>query len=226
MALLLAAAKDVVMRTEEIRRGIFDQGVMNKVLAGSTVLLLGMGGIGAEVARLCKAFGMHTIGLSRSRPRDPDVDEAGTIGEVRGFLPRADFVVLALPLTRETAGLVDRAFLAAMKSDAVLVNIARGKIILEDDLFEHLRTHPGFRAALDVWWTYPDTKQGRPFHRPFHELPNVLMTPHVANAIPSQRRVAMEAALDNVLRFLRGETPRNIVRREEYAGAPAKEGSR
>jgi lactate dehydrogenase-like 2-hydroxyacid dehydrogenase len=52
------------------------------------------------------------------------------------------------------------------------------------------------------------------------------MTPHVANAIPSQRRVAMEAALDNVLRFLRGETPRNIVRREEYAGAPAKEGSR
>jgi len=226
MALLLAAAKDIVMRTEEIRRGIFDQGVMNKALAGSTVLLLGMGGIGAEVARLCKAFGMHTIGLSRSRPRDPAVDEAGTIDEVRGFLPRADFVVLALPLTRETAGLVDRAFLAAMKPDAVLVNIARGKIILEDDLFEHLRTHPGFRAALDVWWTYPDTKQGRPFHRPFHELPNILMTPHVANATPSQRRIAMEAALDNVLRFLRGETPRNIVRREEYVGPLAKEGSR
>jgi phosphoglycerate dehydrogenase-like enzyme len=226
MALLLAAAKDIVMRTEEIRRAIFDQGVMNTALAGSTVLLLGMGGIGAEVARLCKAFGMHTIGLSRSRPRGPAVDEAGTIDEVRGFLPRADFVVVALPLTRETAGLVDRAFLAAMKPDAVLVNIARGKIILEDDLFEHLRTHPRFRAALDVWWTYPDTKQGRPFHRPFHELPNILMTPHIANAIPSQRRVAMEAAMDNVLRFLRGETPRNIVQREEYAGPLAKEGSR
>jgi phosphoglycerate dehydrogenase-like enzyme len=226
MALLLAAAKDVGKRTEEIRRGLFDQSVMNKALAGSTVLLLGMGGIGSEVARLCKAFRMHTIGLSRSRPRDPALDEAGTIDELPGFLPRADFLVLALPLTRQTAGLVDRAFLAAMKPDAVLVNIARGKIILEDDLFEHLRTHPGFRAALDVWWTYPDTKQGRPFHRPFHELPNVLMTPHLANAIPSQRREAMEAALDNVLRFLRGETPRHIVRREEYARAPAKEGSR
>jgi len=226
LALLLAAAKDVVMRTEEIRRGIFDQGVMNKGLAGSTVLLLGMGGIGAEVARLCKAFRMHTIGLSRSRPQDPALDEAATIDDLRRFLPRADFVVLALPLTRQTAGLVDRAFLAAMKPDAVLVNIARGKIILEDDLFEHLRTHPGFRAALDVWWTYPDTKHGRPFHRPFHELPNVLMTPHVANAIPSQRRDAMEAALDNVLRFLRGETPRHVVRPEEYTRPAAKEGSR
>src|SRR5207247_1985036 len=81
-----------------------------------------MGGIGAEVARLCKAFRMHTIGLSRSRPQDPALDEAATIDDLRRFLPRADFVVLALPLTRQTAGLVDRAFLAAMKPDAVLVN--------------------------------------------------------------------------------------------------------
>ena len=73
---------------------------MKKALAGSTVLLLGVGGIGAEVARLCKAFGMHTIGLSRSRPRDPAVDEAGTIAEVRGFLPRADFVVDAALVSR------------------------------------------------------------------------------------------------------------------------------
>src|SRR5947199_165047 len=144
MALLLAASKDVVARTEEIRRGIFDQGVVNKALAGST-------------------------------------------------------------------------FLRAMKPDAVLVNIARGKVVVEDDLFDHLRTHPAFRAALDVWWTYPDTKRGRPFRRPFHELPNVLMTPHAANAIPTQRREAMESAIDNVLRFLRGETPRNVVDPEEYA---------
>src|SRR5256884_9479556 len=74
-----------------------------------------------------------------------------------------------------------------------------------------------FRAALDVWWTYPESKRGRPFRRPFHELPNVLMTPHVANAIPTQRREAMESAIDNVLRFLRGETPRHVVDPEEYA---------
>src|SRR2546429_598707 len=103
------------------------------------------------------------------------------------------------------------------RSDAVLVNIARGKVVVEDDLFDHLRTHPSFRAALDVWWTYPESKRGRPFRRPFHELPNVLMTPHVANAIPTQRREAMESAIDNVLRFLRGETPRHVVDPEEYA---------
>jgi phosphoglycerate dehydrogenase-like enzyme len=148
------------------------------------------------------------------------------LAEVPRFLPNADFVVLTLPLTRETVGLVDRGFLAAMKPDAVLVNVARGKLIIEDDLFDHLRTHPAFRAALDVWWTYPDSKRGRPFHRPFHELPNVVMTPHIAWAIPTQRREAMEAAVDNVLRFLRGETPRNVVRPEEYVRPPAKEGSR
>src|SRR5947208_1622243 len=217
MALLLAAAKDVVARTEEIRRGIFDQNVVNKALAGSTVLILGLGGIGREVARLSKAFRMHTIGTARTPPDDAPADEIATPDAVRGLLPRADFVVLALPLTRETRGLVDAAFLQAMKPDAVLVNIARGKIVVEDDLFDHLRTHPSFRAALDVWWTYPESKRGRPFRRPFHELPNVLMTPHVANAIPTQRREAMESAIDNVLRFLRGETPRHVVDPEEYA---------
>ena len=186
MALLLAAAKDVVARTE-------------------------------EVARLSKAFRMHTIGTARTPPDDAPADEIATPDAVRGLLPRADFVVLALPLTRETRGLVDAAFLQAMKPDAVLVNIARGKIVVEDDLFDHLRTHPSFRAALDVWWTYPESKRGRPFRRPFHELPNVLMTPHVANAIPTQRREAMESAIDNVLRFLRGETPRHVVDPEEYA---------
>jgi glycerate dehydrogenase len=226
MALLLAAAKDVPARTDEIRRGIFDQAVMHKGLAGSTVLILGLGGVGTEVARRCKAFQMHVIGISRSSKPESVADESGRLADVPRFLPTADFVVLTVPLTRETVGLVDRAFLASMKPAAVLVNVARGKLIVEDDLFDHLRTHPAFRAALDVWWTYPESKRGRPFHRPFHELPNVVMTPHVAWAIPTQRREAMEAAVDNVLRFLRGETPHNVVRPEEYMRPPAKEGSR
>lgn len=227
MALLLAAAKDVVARTEEIRRGVFDQGAMNKALAGSTVLVLGMGGVGSEVARLCKAFRMRVIGVSRSPPPDPTVaDEVARPADLPRLLPTADVVVLAVPLTHDTLGLVDRRFLEAMKADAVLVNIARGKIVVEDDLFEHLRTRPAFRAALDVWWTYPDSKEGRPYHRPFHELPNVVMTPHAANAIPSQRREAMGAALGNVLRFLRGEKPRNAVDPSEYAKAETTERTR
>ena len=103
-----------------------------------------------------------------------------------------------------------------MKDDAILVNIARGKLIVEDDLFDHLKAHPKFRAALDTWWTYPDAKEGRPFHRPFQDLPNLVMTPHVAASVPGQRARAMEAALENVVRFLRGEKPRNVIDPTEY----------
>lgn len=222
MALLLAAAKDVPARTDEIRRGVFGQGVTNKGLAGSTVLIVGMGGIGTEVARRCKAFGMRVVGITRTRRSDSGVADATvTIEGISNELPAADVVVLALPLTRATRGLVDRRFLAQMKDDAILVNIARGKLIVEDDLFEHLKAHPAFRAALDTWWTYPDGKQGRPFHRPFHDLPNVVMTPHIAPMVPGQRAAAMEAALDNVLRFLRGDEPRHRIDPKEYAKAEA-----
>jgi phosphoglycerate dehydrogenase-like enzyme len=217
MALLLAAAKDVPARTEEIRRGDFDQGVTNKLLAGSTVLILGLGGIGSEIARRCKAFDMRVIGIARTPAPRPFADEVGGMDDVPRYLPKADVVVLALPLTRDTAGLVDRRFLESMKDDAILVNIARGKHVVEEALFDHLKSHPRFRAALDTWWTYPDTKEGRPFLRPFHELPNVVMTPHVAPMVVGQRARAMEAALDNLLRFVRGEPLRNVVDPAEYA---------
>ena len=218
MALLLAAAKDVPRRTDEIRRGMFDQGVMNKGLAGSTVVILGIGGIGAEIATRCKAFDMRVVGISRSRVSRGLADEVGTLDDLPRYLPQADVVVLALPLTRNTEGLVDRRFLVQMKDDAILVNIARGKLVGEDDLFDHLKAHPKFRAALDTWWTYPDSKEGRPFHRPFQDLPNLVMTPHVAASVPGQRAHAMEAALENVVRFLRGEKPRNVIDPSEYAG--------
>ena len=221
MALLLAAAKDVPQRTREIISGVFDQNAPSKALAGSTVLILGMGGIGTMVATVCKSFHMRVVGVSRTGAVVPPADEGGRLADLPRLLPCADYVVIALPLTAETKGLVDARFLAAMKDDAVLVNIARGKLVLEDDLFEHLRTHARFRAALDVWWVYPEGTSGRPFHRPFHELPNVVMTPHNANAIPLQRRWAMEAAVENVLRFLRGETPRNVVDVTEYETLPA-----
>ncbi len=221
MALLLAAAKQIPVRTQDIRRGVFDQAVMNKALAGSTVIILGLGGIGTEIARRSKAFDMRIVGVTRHPKPSAPVDEGAALADLPRLLPQADFVVVSLPLSRETTGLIDRRFLESMKDDAVLVNVARGRIIVEDALFEHLRAHPNFVAALDVWWTYPKGKEGRPFHRPFHELPNVVMTPHISFAIPGQRRLAMESALENVSRFLRGERPRNVVDTVEYADGPA-----
>src|SRR5205823_12575647 len=139
MALLLAAAKDVVARTEEIRRGTFDQGVVNKALAGSTVLILGLGGIGREVARLSKAFRMHTIGTGRTPPDDAPADEIATPDAVHGLLPRADFVVLALPLTRETRGLADAADRQAIETDAVRVYIGQGLGLGLGDVLDNRR---------------------------------------------------------------------------------------
>ena len=222
MALLLAAAKDIPARTDEIRRGIFHQGVTNKGLAGSTALVLGLGGIGTEIARRCRAFEMRIVGIARSRRPTTEVEEVGTMEDLPRYVPEADAVFLALPLTRATQGLVDRRFLGGMKEDAILVNIARGKLIVEDDLFEHLKSRPKFRAALDTWWTYPDTTEGRPFQRPFQDLPNIVMTPHVAPMVAGQRGRAMEVALDNVLRFLRGETPRNVVDPADYVNPAAR----
>ena len=216
MALLLSAAKDVVRRTEEIRRGVFDQHALSQPLSGATLLVLGYGGIGSEVARLARSFGMRIAAIGRAAEPPPDVDAYGGLGHLPRLLSEADAVLVALPLTRATEGLIDAAALATMKADAVLVNVARGKIVVEDDLYEHLRTHPGFRAALDVWWSYPEDGKGHPFRRPFHELPNVIMTPHVAFANPDQRRRSIDAALDNVERFLRDGRPRNVVDRREY----------
>lgn len=216
MALLLAAAKDIPRRTEEIRRGTFDQEGLSKPLAGRTLLILGLGGIGGEVARRARAFGMRVWGLRRdARPSDL-AEEVGTLEDLPRLAPQADYLLVALPLTRLTERLIDRRILGSLKEDAVLVNIARGRIVDEDDLFEHLQAHPRFRTALDAWWTYPRGREGRPFRRPFHELPNVVMTPHVAFANPDQRRRAMGDALENVGRFLRGEPVRNAVDPGEY----------
>lgn len=222
-ALLLAAAKDVVRDTEAIRRGTWDQEGIHASLRGSTLLVAGLGGIGREVARMGRGFGMRVLGLRQTPGPSSDADEVGTLEDLGSFASRADAVVLALPLTRGTEGLVDAGLLRRMKEDAILVNVGRGRLVVEDDLFEHLRVRPRFRAALDVWWTYPDGPTGRPFHRPFHELPNVVMTPHVAPFVPGQRREATEAALANVERFLRGEPPERIVDPRQYARAGPRE---
>src|SRR3989475_4566353 len=135
MALLLAAAKDIVARTEEIRRGIFNQTVENKGLAGTTALVLGFGGIGSEIARRCKAFDMHVVGVARSRPSKGIAGAVGPMEDLPRYLSQADAGFLSLPLTRATLGLVGRGFLTRMEEGAILRNVARGKLVVEDDLF-------------------------------------------------------------------------------------------
>lgn len=215
-ALLLAAAKRVVLHATNVRNQVFQQDLPAKQLRGATLGIVGLGGIGREVARLGRAFGMRVVGVTRSGKSEFPADFVGGPRDLGRVLEGADFLVVAVPHTRETHHLLGAKELGRMKRDAVLVNIARGDIVKEDDLYEHLRRTPTFHAATDVWWRYP-RGAGHPFALPFHELSNFFGTPHVAWNVPPQRLAALDMAVDNVLAWLQGRPPRNVANPKDYA---------
>jgi len=216
VAFLLAAAKRLTEHDAAIRDGFFRQEEKSKMIRGSTLGLLGYGHIGREIAKRARGLGMLTLGLNRRALGDEFLDEIIDPADLSRIAAESDFLVCLLPLTKATNGLIDAAFLGRMKEDAVLVNVSRGKVIDEAALHAHLRNHPRFTAALDVWWQYPKAEGERPYTQPFHELPNVLMTPHVASNVPTNSEHVLTLALENVSRYLRDEPLRNVVIPEDY----------
>ncbi len=202
LALLLAAAKRVVFHTEEMRQGRFHQGLESRRLTGSTLLVVGLGRIGCEVAQRARCLGMKVMAIRRHPQPRCGVQEVWGPEHLHRLLPQADAVVLALPLTPETEGLIGPQELARMKPDAILVNVARGRIVDPVALYRHLQRHPDFVAALDVWWHYP--QPGEPFRQPVpvERLPNVIMTPHVAPVVPGFFRRMVLAALRHLRKRL------------------------
>jgi len=142
-------------------------------LSGATLLVLGLGAIGTEVARVAKAFGMRTIGVNREgRSESPDVDAVYRSDRLFDLLPQADAVVVTLPLTDETRGMLGAQALHRTKSGAVLVNMGRGAIIDEEALVQALREGKLGGALLDMFATEP-----LPPESPLWDLANVLITP-------------------------------------------------
>jgi phosphoglycerate dehydrogenase-like enzyme len=217
LALLLAAAKRIAFHDAAVRAGRFPQDVRGRRIEGLTLGILGYGHIGQALAARAAPLGMRILALNRHGGGDGPVDRWFATSEWRELAAGSDILVCCLPLTKATRGRIGREFLAAMKVDALLVNVSRGRVVDEEALFAHLRDHPGFTAALDVWWHYPKAEGERPYHRPFHDLPNVIMTPHVAFAVPDNAERILAHALENVARHLRGEPVRNVAPREEYA---------
>lgn len=178
-------------------------------LYGKTVGVVGMGHIGTEVGRLAKAFGCRVIGTRRSateRYATPEADEIMPASELNRLLAESDYVVLSMPLTPETRDMIGEAELRAMKPTAVLVNIARGAVVVESALAQALREGWIAGAALDVFEREP-----LPPGSPFWDMENVIVTPHVSGGteIYNQRAVAIFA--DNLRRYLAGEPLRNVV---------------
>ena len=210
LALIFASLKKIVYRDMQMRRGKFPQSVESKLLRGKKIAIVGFGHIGQNIARMLSCFETDIYAINRSGKYRGDIGLKfiGTLKDVDYVLSQADIVVLSLPLTDETEGLIDMERLKKMKKDAILVNVARGKIIVERDLYYFLLNNRDFTAAIDTWWHYSsDFKQDYPFE----ELDNVILSPHCAGSYEGWFAEAIKHASENIMRFTRGEEPKNIV---------------
>jgi phosphoglycerate dehydrogenase-like enzyme len=218
VAMALAIAKHLSQNHAKLARGEFDQATCSKPLRGAVVGIVGFGGIGRACADLFEAMGARIHAVNRSGRSDREVEFVGTLDDLDRVLQAADVLILSLPLTRETRGLIGRRELTLMKPDAILVNVARGAIVDEAPLYEHLRQHPDFWAGLDAWWEEPfDGGEFRTAYA-FFELPNVLGSPHNSALTPGALLEATRHAARNLLRHLRGEPVAGVVRWLDYVG--------
>jgi phosphoglycerate dehydrogenase-like enzyme len=210
MAFVLAFARGLHYYIPHQLRGEWaprplDSGIV--ALPGSTALIVGIGGIGAETARLAAAFEMNVIATdARRTSAPPGVSELHPPAALDDLLPRADFVILTVPHTPATEGFMDRARFRAMKRGAFFINIGRGMTTRLDDLVEALRAGEIAGAALDVFEQEP-----LPSAHPLWTMPNVLITPHTAGFGPflDERRYAI--LRDNCRAMLTGGPLRNVV---------------
>ena len=205
---LLAIAKELPRFVEdqrarawpEIRRPL-------RELDGQTLLLVGLGDIGRETARLGKAFGMRTVGFRRTEGPPPDhVDEVHGPQRLPELAHRADGMVVSLPLTDQTAGLIDRATIERLPASCIFVNIGRGGVVDEPALVDALRERRIAGAVLDVFAAEP-----LPDSSPLWTLPNVLVTPHAAALSARENERIVELFVDNLRRYLDGRPLRNVV---------------
>jgi glyoxylate reductase len=198
LALILACRRHLVASDRFVREGRWQRGwarpeLLGRDLAGSTLGLVGRGRIGSEVARRAEAFGMRVVHHRRS--------DGLPLDELLGG---ADVVSLHVPLTPETDGLISRERLALLRDGAALVNTARGAIVDEDALVDEL-VSGRISAGLDVFAEEPRVPER------LLDLPNVVLTPHVASATVETREAMTRVLVDNVLAFLGGEPLPNEV---------------
>jgi phosphoglycerate dehydrogenase-like enzyme len=205
---LLAVAKELPRFVEEQRAKAWPE-VRRPLreLDGQTLFLVGLGDIGRETARLGKALGMRTVGFRRTQGPPPEwVDEVHGPERLAELAGRADAMVVSLPLTDRTAGLIDRATIDRLPASCIFVNVGRGGVVDEPALIDALRERRIAGAVLDVFATEPLAEDS-----PLWTLPNVLVTPHAAALSARENERIVELFVDNLRRYLDGRPLRNVV---------------
>ncbi|MHB8620206.1 MAG: D-2-hydroxyacid dehydrogenase [Chloroflexota bacterium] len=206
MAMLLAIAKrlpELFVAQAEHR---WEHGLQGDQVRGKTLGIVGLGGIGREAARLAKAFGLRVLGLRRSTEPSEHVDRLLTPAGLPDLLAESDYVLLAAPVTAETRHMIGAAELKMMKPHAWLINVGRGALIDDDALLAALRGGTIGGAALDVFQQEP-----LPAGHPYWSMPNVIVTPHVANPLDWSIRYAVDFFAENLARFAAGQPLQNQV---------------
>jgi phosphoglycerate dehydrogenase-like enzyme len=186
------------------------QSLEKEELTGKTAGIIGVGHIGREVARLAQACGMHVVGCRRRTRPLRHVDELLPPERLHDVLRASDFVVLAVPLTSATDGLIGEAELRAMPAHAWLINVARGAVVREEALVHALRAGWIGGACLDVFAQEP-----LPEESPLWTLPNVIVTPHNSGRSPLNAARATDVFLENLRRYVAGRPLKNRVRLED-----------
>ncbi len=173
--------------------------MLGREIHGSTLGIVGMGRIGTQVARRARGFDMTILYHNRHRKPDAETSLGARYVSLDELLMQSDYVLLTVPLTRETEGLIGTNELAKMKPTAVLINIARGPVVNTDALRKALTDRTIFAAALDV--TAPEPL---PRDHPLLTLPNVIITPHLGSATEQTRQRMGEMSIENLLAGLEG----------------------
>jgi phosphoglycerate dehydrogenase-like enzyme len=181
--------------------------VLAEDLAGKTVLIVGYGSIGAAIEVRLTPFDVTVLRVARNARKTPSVKP---VSELHSLLPQADIVVLIVPLTDETRGLIGTTEIGLMKHGALLVNAARGPVVVTNALIEALNSHR-IRAALDV--TDPEPL---PPEHPLWSAPNCMITPHIGGSTPQFIHRAFRFGAQQVRRFIAGERLENVVTEAGY----------
>lgn len=210
IALMLALNRELPHFERMQQKRSWREGVPNlkmRTVTGRTMLVVGLGGIGTEVARRAHGLGMRVIATRNSSREGPDfVAHVGLSDELLQLAAEADVVVNAVPLTPQTTGLFDRAFFASLKKDASFINIARGGSVVTDDLMASLRSGRLAGAGLDV--TDPEPL---PADHPLWKMDQVIITPHIAAQAEFQDERYVILAAENLRRYVAGEPLLNVV---------------
>lgn len=215
----LAARRGLVDRDAALRKGIWRSALGDpsaprfSLLAGKTVGLIGLGHIGQAIVGPFKALGVNCVATRRSGPTPPvdGIDWIADPSELDRVCEASDVLVLACPLNDETRGMIGREQLDLLGPDGCLVNVGRGGLVREDELYLALREGRLGSAALDVWSRFATLEHARASSYPFEDLPNVIMTPHYSGTAIDTYRLRTDGVAQNLERVARGEQPDNVV---------------